>query len=259
MGDIMILKKSDKIIALVGVVILIVAAIGIVLYTSEGNKTPKEPQPVMKKYSVGWIEESPTPIEITDFVSKKEVLTGQFNLEASEPGSVICVITNVDVQITWQDNIVAKFALFRKGQDTLTATVTPSGGESKTHSSTGSGNETLSFSINSKPNDELIEDVESESEAESIILEKYDGMNTISFDYEVKVVVGEKLLNLRPLKLLNYLRDKGNDFTFKITYTYFHPDIQEYGKSSPDDEEDSNQESDMGTLTYNTMAYPGKN
>ena len=114
----MILKKTDKIIALVGVVILIVAAIGIVLYTSEGNKTPTEPQPVMKKYSVGWIEESPMPIEITDFVSKKEVLTGQFNLEASEPGSVI---TNVDVQIIWQDNIVAKFALFRKGQDTLTA------------------------------------------------------------------------------------------------------------------------------------------
>ncbi len=252
----MILKKSDKIIALVGVVILIVAAIGIVLYTSEGNKTPTEPQPVMKKYSVEWVEEPGELTDITGFVSKKEVLTGQFNLEASEPGSVI---TNVDVQIIWQDNIVAKFALFRKGQDTLTATVTPSGGESKTHSSTGSGNETLSFSINSKPNDDLIEDVESESEAESIILEKYDGMNTILFDYEVKVVVGEKLLNLRPLKLLNYLRDKGNDFTFKITYTYFHPDIQEYGTSSPGGEEGNNQESYKGTLTYNTMAYPGKN
>jgi len=251
------LKKTDKIIVIVGVIILVVAAVGIVLYTSEGNKTPTKPQKEMKKYSVGWIDESgELPSDITGFASKKEPFTGQFTVEAPEPGSVI---TSVDVQVLWEDDVVTKFALFRKGEDTLTATINSSTGESKTHSETGSGNETLSFSVYSKPNDEIIEDVESISEAESIILEKYDGMNTVSFDYEVKVVVGEKLLNLRPIKLLKYFKDKGNDFTFKVTYTYYHPDIQEYGTSSSSSEEGSNQESYMGTLTYNTMAYPGKN
>lgn len=251
------LKKSDKIIALVGVVVLVVAAVGIVLYTSGGNEVVKKPEKEEKQYIVEWIEEPGQIADITSFVSKKEPLTDQFVIE-TESGSVI---TDVYVQVIWEDDIVTKFALFRKGEDTLTATVTPSGGESKTHSEKGSGNETLSFSIYSKPHEETIEDVESISDAESIILEKYDGMNSVSFDYEVKVDVGEKLLSFRPLKLINYLRDKGNDFIFKITYTYYHPSIQEYGTSSPGDEEGSNQENYdyMGTQTYHTMAYPGKN
>ena len=256
LGDIMNLKKTDKIIAVVGVIILIVAAVGIVFYTSGENEGSKQPIKKTKQYSVEWISASGKLADITGFASKKEPFTGEFTVEALEPGSVII---NVDVHITWEDNIVTKFALFRKGQDTLTAVVNSSIGESKTHSATGSGNETLSFIAYSKPNDEIIEDVESETEAESVLLEKYDGMNTISFDFEVQVVVGEKLLSLRPIKLLNYLRDKGNDFTLEITYDYYYPELQEYGTSSSDSNNTNNEESYIGVQTWAPMAYSGKN
>lgn len=249
------LKKSDKLIALVGVIILIAAAVGIVLYTLQPKSIPTTPPKEMKKYSVEWIEKPGQIADITEFASKKEPYTGQFIIE-TKPGSVI---TNVDVQVIWQDDVVTKFALFRKGEDTLTATINSPTGESKIHSEKGSGNETLSFSINSKPSDEIIEDVETISDAESIVLENYDGMNTVSFDYEVKVDVGEKLLSFRPLKLLNYFRDKGNDFTFKVTYTYYEANIQEYGTPPQSGEESNNQQNYMGTQTWNSMAYPGKN
>ena len=214
-----------------------------------------KPEKEEKQYIVEWIEEPGQIADITSFVSKKEPLTDQFVIE-TESGSVI---TDVYVQVIWEDDIVTKFALFRKGLDTLTAVVNTSTGESKTHSATGSGNETLSFMFYSKPNDEIIENVESESEAENILLEKYDGMNTVSFDYEVQVVVGEKLLSLRPLKLLNYFRDKGNDFTFEITYDYYYPVLQEYGTSPPGSNTNENEENYMGVQTWAPLEYSGKN
>ncbi len=249
------LKKSDKIIVAAAIAVLIVAAIGIIFYTYSEEEEITPPATGGKKYEVTWVKDEGSISSITEFVKFKETYDKPFTVTVNTPpGSVI---TDVHVHITWQDDYT-KGLLFNKGEDTLTAIITAPGGESKTHTAKGEGNETLDFHINSEPVDEIIENVNDSIEAEQKVQEEYQGENTATFGVNVTVEKGEKL-SLRPLKLLNYFRDKGNDFTFEITFDYYYPSIVESENPGDNGTTLDLPQDNTGTQTWYAMGFPGKN
>jgi hypothetical protein len=223
----MTLKKSDKIIAIIGVIILIVALFGILLYAGSEEQTQETGTPKKVSYTVEWIPSSDT-ISKDGYAGRKGDYTEPFTIEVIKPGSVI---TSIDVNITWTDTKTYGI-IIKRGFDTLKADITLVGGETLTHTATGSGNETLTFTINEAPSDGVIEDVEDIFAAEQKIINENADKNTASFDTLIKVTTGEKF-GIRPLKLLRYIADKGENFHLEITYYYVYPEVIEVGDNNP--------------------------
>ena len=247
------LKKSDKIVAIVGVAILVIAAIFIIAYNYEpdevDDETPKE-----KIYKVTWKEDfGSEEIVVENF--GKEIYTKSYPISKSIDGAVI---TSVDVQIEWEDTSVygglfGMLPALVKGQDKLTATFSVDG-KAWEYEKTWGGNETESFYINDKPSDEIIEEVEDKKEAEKKILSDYSDMNSFNLDVEAQVTTGEKL---RHLRILKFLGDKGEGFNLHVTYTYYYPVIMEEENGEPP--EDGNVEGSYNTTPYastlNSMSF----
>ena len=221
------LRKSDKMIAIVGVVILIVAAIGIVLYTST-DKGDNDIVPVEEVFYVTWKEGNGEMSIIERYVGKSEVYSEPFTITGVPAGSIL---TGVDVQIVWEDDNT-HMGILSKGIDTLTAEIGLAGGETQPYESLGDGNKTLFFTIHDKPYDETI-DAEDLSEADQIVYDMTQGKNDASFDVTITVKTGEKLR--RPLQ---YLKDKGNDFELHISYTYYTPMIEQEPSNNDNNEDD---------------------
>ena len=250
------LKKSDKIIIIAAVAVLIVAAVGIIFYTYGGEEEITPPAAGGKKYEVAWVKDEGSISSITKFVKFKEIYDTPFTVAVNTPpGSVI---TDVHVHITWQDDYT-KGKIINKGEDKLTATITAPSGESKTHTAKGEGNETLDFHINSEPVDETIENVNDSIEAQQKVREEYQGKNSVTFGVNVTVEKGKRPSILRPLKLLRFLLDKGNEFTFEITYDYYYPSIVEIENPGDNGTTLDLPQDNTGTQTWYTMGFPGKN
>jgi hypothetical protein len=206
------LRKSDKLIAIVGVIILIVAGVGIALYVSEEPEEEITTEPENNIYYPIFTAKS-EEITIKEYAGKK--YSDTITIDEVPSG---CVLTGVDFCIKWKDD--KTFGLIiKRGKDTLTAKISYME-ETLTHSSKASGNETLSFDINSVPSTDYIE-AEDGIEAEEMLYEMYSGMNEASFDIVVSVKTGEPFY--RPLK---FLSDKGNAFEIKITYYYYDVDLE---------------------------------
>ncbi len=249
------LKQSDKMIAIVGVVILIIAAISIVYYVSTEDEVG-EPTPKMKTFKVTWKEKN-GEMKIPDVNVGKEPYTTSFTVPA-ESGSVLKI---VDVQIVWEDDNVygglgGRIPALVKGQDTLTAKICLAGGETKTYEGTGEGNENLSFNVNSVScKDEVIE-AKDIDEAKQEIKGKYQGMNSALFDVEVTVVTGEKFKFLQPIRsFLNKRADTGNKFSLYITYDYMYPEVQE--SEDDDNNNDGNPPTGYNVGLYNSLCNLG--
>lgn len=221
----MALKSSDKIIAIVGIIILIIAGIAIFVYSS-----PEEEVPIVKKektYSYTWVshEENTT---FSDKAQKKKEYVADIVIDLGEGK----VITNVNFFIDWKDDYTKGF-LFRKGEDKLTVTVSYAD-EEITHKSKKKAHVSFAdFIINEVPQDEVYTSDDENFDPTAYINDKYYGQNTATFNLSVKVVTGEKLLSLRPLKLLNYFRDTGNKFNLIITYEYYDFNLEEQEDNLP--------------------------
>ncbi len=225
------LKKSDKMIAIVGVVILIIAAVGIVLYTA--SEEPDEDEgPTEEAFMVTWSEYSGQLACIEGYAGKSASYTDP--IAVSVPSG--SVLTSISVQIVWDDDNTYR-GILSKGEDTLTAEIAPSGGEYQTYQDTGSGNETLYFTAYDRPYDETL-DAEDYEEAQQLVYDMVQGKNDASYDVLVTVNTGEKLR--RPLQ---YLKDKGNAFNLFVSYTYYSPTIEQEMSEDMDDE--NNDDDDM--------------
>jgi len=215
----MSLKKSDKIIALIGVLIIVVAGIAIVYFAI--NQKKSEPTgPTTTTYNVIWTEDS-GQMKLTGLnVQKGEPFTKPFNVIADEkPGSIL---TSVSIKISWKDHNT--FGLKgTKGLDILKVTITPEGEKtSKPYEGTGSGeNETIgSFSINTIPD---IREVKAATydEAQDSVYNNCTGKDSASFNLDASIEIGEPAWRLFKAK-----KDTGNDFSLIITYTYYYPEIE---------------------------------
>ncbi len=218
----MVLKKSDKIIAVIGVIILIVAIFGILLYAGSEEPTEEGGKTKVITYEVEWIPDYET-INLNGYAGRNGDYTKPFDIEVIKPGSII---TKIDVNITWKDAKTYGI-IFKGGYDTLKADITLVDGETKTHQATGQGNESLSFTLYDTPSDGTIEDVQDIFEAEQKIMDEYADKNTVSFETKITVTPGEKL-GLRPIKILRYMSDKGEYFDLEITCYYVYPEITEF-------------------------------
>ena len=213
------LKKNDKLILIVGVVILIVAAIGIAFYTSaDTDDIDLYVEPEETTFDVTWKE----------VTMEKPIINGVAKKEYSESETISAptwsVLTNVEFRLDWEDDYTYGL-LFTKGEDTLTAEIAKQGSEPRMIESTGSGNMTFSFNVNDRPSDDYVE-AEDANKAKEIVDEWFLNENEASFDVKVNVQTGEKF-GFRILKSIHRLMDKGNNFDLKVTYTYYVFNIEE--------------------------------
>ncbi|MCK5112186.1 MAG: hypothetical protein KAQ84_01465 [Thermoplasmatales archaeon] len=213
------LKKNDKLIVIIAVAVIIIAAIGIAAYSSPDTKINGLLGTGGNMYTVTWEEKTGSSI-ISEFAGKNAPYSESYIISA--PTGSVCVLTNVDFQITWQDDKTIGI-IFKRGLDTLTAEITSMDGESQPYEGKGGGNKTLSFRVNDMPYSDSIE-AEDVNEAEQIAYNMFTGQDTTSFDVTVRVKTGEPLR--RPLK---YFSDKGNDFEIKVTYEYYYASLTEEG------------------------------
>lgn len=224
------LKKNDKIILISGIAILIIAGIGIAVYTSPDTDEIKagDTQPDYLSYSYKWMKNSADEIiEDNIYVEKSSTYTDNIEINSPE-GSVI---TNVDIQIIWEDDYTHGI-LVSRGEDTLSVSVTDEKGVTKTESATGGENLTFPFSnINDIPTSDSIL-AEDKTNAISILEGMIAGENKANFDISVDVDTGERII-----RFLKFLRDKGNDFQIKATYTYYFYEFEEPLDDNEEDED----------------------
>jgi hypothetical protein len=220
------LKKNDKIILIIGVVILIIAGAGIALYTTdESSAKAVDEIEDSYEYSYTWTSREGTKdLDIDAFVGKKSVYEEVYDI-ASTSGTVL---TSVNIKLTWVDDVTYGF-LFAKGLDRLSAEVIYEGAP-KDETSEGNGTLEFPFSINTPPKADIIM-AEDYDEAENIIKGNIENMNKASFDVEVSINTGERIW--RPLK---FFRDKGNSFDLTAEYTYYTYSLEEVEDDDDDDD-----------------------
>jgi hypothetical protein len=213
------LKKNDKIILIVGVVIIIAAAIGIAAYTSIDSDDLEIPEETENKdFKVSWIKNTET-MEFTGTAAKS------YNDPFSVDSPMYTVLTQVEINVVWNDDNTYGL-LIKRGLDTLTAEIKYNG-ESQKKSSRGSGDMYYDFSINDMPNLESIEST-NYNDALETVRAMFSGENKATFDTTINVDTGERIW-----RIFNFLRDRGNKFNLEITYHFYTFDIEELEEEEP--------------------------
>jgi hypothetical protein len=231
----MSLKKSDKIIAVVGVIILICAGIGILLYAAEVDENEGKP-PVTEKTKTFDItyQESPPMAAIPDntaYSIKPRLLNSRIKPYV---GNIIITQKNlksVEFFVNWNDNIKGLFGRIGNiGADTLTVSIKDSEGNAiVTKSNRGSlrVNETLEIgSLIS------LDPIEAEDK-----LEAYDILEERYVDYEETYKITISLKTGFWGKFREIL--KTDTFRLEVTYTYYEYDLEGFGDNTPPDEPDN--------------------
>ena len=245
------LKKSDKIIALIAVVILILAAIGVILYTEKEpdmNLTLEE----MFNYKVivGTNTDS-LKLDSTDFsITSKKPYTGTFKVSSDQ-------LENITIHIEYEDKDpgILKFLKERR-KNTLTVTVYD---ESETQirqtKITGVGDDTIIIEGLKPLNiDEITaKDINDAREKLTENLTKTEtGLNQ-----EYTIVVSVQYGEIRLIKkIIEYLRKD----SFKIDIKANHYDYQLEKIQSPNDDDDykeTNIQSGYTATTYVSTNYIG--
>jgi len=212
------LKRNDKIIIIVAIVILVVAAVGVAMYQS-----PKPPMNTPsgstgeKSFKIIWTERNGSLDTISEFVGKKTkfgtaVQIKEWNIES------------VTFNLSWTDDKMT--FLKRRGLDRLTLEVTTPDGvtftEMKTSAPiTGQGNITYTKLTGVRPPQTTI-NAPDEADAKALLKDKAkaktyydDSWYGKDIKINVSVKVGES-----PIRILRYFLDKGNSFELEITYKY---------------------------------------
>jgi hypothetical protein len=206
------LKKNDKIVIAIALFVIVVAGIGIALYTSPpAGNTPVTPVPETNTYAVSWNVQSGSISDITGYAAKNS----PFEQMITIPHGNLKTIT---LNLSWIDN---KALLGRFGLDTLGIEVTAPDGSTASDSAksmqrTKAGNVEVTFTnVNPQPSTEPIV-AQSPSDAQTQLMKSpYYSDKWLNQDITVKVSCnpGERILWR--------LRDKGNSFTVAITYEYY--------------------------------------
>ena len=251
------LKKSDRLIAVIGVLVIVVAAIAIFFYSDFDNGNGENGGDDDKMLTFPVLcnpRERDASIDNTDFVVKDKLLGKQ-----DYTGIVTAkdkYISKLDIKVTYEDDhygILGGRLLQQLGQDTLTVTIFDSN-EQEVGSTTitGMGNETIPVDVSSMGIDKDPEPIEAESRqaAEDILMDNFDEQEKeVSYTVKVTVSSGES-----PLRVFAKLREKlfGNDqFTLEANYHYY-----EYVLDEPLEDDNGNDEN-KDTVLDNSENYSG--
>ena len=250
----MALKKSDKIIAIIGVIILIVAAVGIFLYADlEEDDTKPGAESEMKIYEIHYDEimRSAMPDNQDYSIRGKLVGRGSYEgvVEISQQN-----LKSVEVFVEYHDNKAGLFWRFGRiraiGADTITISIYDSmDTEVGRESIKGDGNRTIP--IKSDGSMILLEQIEAEDSqrANEILQQRFiNNHETYTIHISLKTGLWGKIRELL-----------GKDsFILDINYKYYDYYLEE---KSDEDFDDGLPPTgyNQGAQTWAPMAYPGKN
>jgi len=247
------LKKSDKMIAVAAVIVLIIAAIGIIFYTETDDDGKKLELRKEKHYTYDVIYdiiEAPATPDNTEYVVKDKM----FGADRVYNGIVEISsrhVKKVTFKVDYKDNLRG-FLLKNLGADTLTVTVSGSNMGEQTETISGEGNVTLFSNEKSALKLTPIEAKDNFEEARAKLGENLS-LDSMMETYTITVSVknGERLI-FRPI---NWLLEKlGSDsFTMDITYEYY-----EYCLDTPEEPLDDTPE-DLGETNWRATPYSSMN
>ena len=212
------LKRNDKIILIIAVAIIVIAAIGIAAYQPGEEPDTDTENGEITEYIVDWEDQTGSLGTESGYAGKSAPYENTISINQGN-------LKSISFNLTWIDD---KAFLGRLGRDTLTLEITtPDGdistdaGQSMAKSKLGNAQVTIP-SINTKPSTDIIE-AKDLTEAEQLLYEEpYYSNKWENEDFTIRVYcsVGEILGRFRP-------RDKGNAFDLEITYEYYEPVLQE--------------------------------
>jgi len=251
------LRKNDKLIIIIGVVVLAIVVIAIAMYQEPLNEDGVGSifsNPTDDFYEINWEVHEATLDTISDYASKSEVYETMVSIPKGN-------VKSVTFNLSWIDD--KTFLLGRMGLDELILEITDPDGNVLTESAksarkTKDGNIEITIdNIVSHPSDKV--EAKSQSDAEEMVnQEPYydDTWEDKEFTIQVGVNVGEILGGIRP-------RDKGNNFDLEITYEYYYPSSITSMKDetkptgSQNDGQDSFADVWMSTV-FNSLNFLGK-
>jgi hypothetical protein len=233
------LKRNDKIILIVGVVILIVAGAGIALYNtpSDSNNINNDNNEGDYYFEYNWEEKTGSLGTISPRVEKGTDFEDTYNIKIPDGA----VLTQIKVNIKWEDD--KTFGIFRtRGQDVLSETVTFKGSPNDKES-TLKGNDNFTFKVNTVPKDGNMY-ASSTDEFQSELEKEFGNMDTAEIDVMLSIMPGE------PGWRLLFRKDTGNEVDITIDYTYYNYDYS-YDMEDGDDMKSSGSNGDDGVNVGN--------
>ncbi|MFH1101762.1 MAG: hypothetical protein V1726_06980 [Methanobacteriota archaeon] len=243
----MALKKNDQIIIILAIFVIIVAGIGIALYSQpvETNTVTQNILEDMKTYEVTWHLQNASISSVDEFANKKAAYEGTLTIPRGN-------LKSITFNMSWVDN-KAFLGIF--GLDTLTLEVTAPDGTTisdsmKSMRRTKEGNIVLTFNnINDREPSTIPFDAQTLQDAQQQLKQSpyyNDKWVDDEFTVKVSVSVGEILGRIRP-------RDQGNAFTIDVEYQYYSGSIDEIKETIHQADEDvftdmSQQHSTIGIM-----------
>lgn len=248
------MKNADKLIVIIGAVILVAAAIGIWLYKPQpGEEKEKE---IAKSFSVEWRENIGYAQPDNSNMYAKDKIFGKDVPYSANVTIWQHNLKSVKFILRWEDDHTYGF-LWKRGLDTLTFEVTSPDGTTETRESKGNGTLEIVFdNINPVPSVSEIKANDTNEALEKLQEYYNDKWMGEAFRIKVSVKVGEKIY--RPLKRLF---DKGNNFTIEIVYTYYEPTLKEKtpekSQSNPGEEQSAIKTLSLRERLRPLFEYPG--
>jgi hypothetical protein len=212
------LKKNDKIVVIVAVILLVFAGVGIAMYQSPKTTSNLSSIVIEKNYDVIWTLRNGSLSTISEFAGKKSPYQGTIMIPE---GNVKCITFN----LSWTDDRMT--FMKRMGLDSLTLEVTTPDDVtfSETNKSapiTGKGAITKTLTNGIIPPVSSIE-ADDEMAAQAKLKDKPyndDSWTEKEITINVSVQIGE-------IRILKKMRDKGNYFDLEITYQYYDGVLKE--------------------------------
>jgi hypothetical protein len=214
------LKKNDKIIILVAIFVIVIAAVGIALYSQPQTVTPPPAgtTTTSQSFNVSWVARNVTLDTISGFAGKKAPFTHGIEIDQ---GNIISITFN----LTWIDDH-ATF-LGRMGLDRLTLAITTLDGDVQQASNTSApktrtGTDSITLESHIIPPIGPIKADDATSAQAQLGKKPYldDSWMNRNFSITVSDKIGEK-------RILPRLLDKGNAFTLQISYQYYQGIIKQ--------------------------------
>jgi hypothetical protein len=214
------LKKNDKIIVIVAVVILVIAGVGVAMYQSPKTSSVLPSTLTSEKtFDVIWTQRNGTLNTISEFAGKKS----QYQTTIQIP--VVGNLRSITFILSWTDNHMT--FMKRMGLDSLTLEVTTPDGRTFTDTNTSApitGEGTITHTVSTgiiPPVSSIKSDDEKNAQAKLEGKPYYDDSWTNKdININVSVQIGE-------VRILKQMRDKGNNFDLKITYQYYDGALKE--------------------------------
>ncbi len=241
------LKKNDKIIIIVAIVILIIAGVGVAMYQSPEAPTDYSSMITSEtSFNVTWTLQNNSLSAISDFAGKKAPYQGSITIPEAN-------VNSITFDLSWTDDRMT--FLKRRGLDSLTLDVAMPDGVSSFSESNKSAPKTGYASISRTlynniipPEGPIKADNEQDAQTTLMTAPYFDDSWT---DKDIKINISVQVGEIRFLK--KFL-DKGNDFELKISYQYYLGSLsQDTTKNTGSDLPPEDIWSEEGTPPYISM------